>query len=355
MAPKSVSGKVGGASRGCAPANHKHGTTGMKSKALDINAIAAEFAELRGEASSSSPVTSPHWSQAVDMESPVLTKMNCGRKLTAEEICDAAARVKMYLNPGDNGGWEAETYLLDELAAHSALLRVCAGIEVFVPNPKVAAHVLGVVAKYPGYDLLKEDMATAYAALQLEAPEEDADYQFLRDLVCIPPLIKKMKQLRQERMSKFSSISESTMALMEDCRNLQRAYQKCVDADVAAIAAVREAQKRLTDAKAQRIEELRGAKAKLVDLQALTSSTLSPDELAHARKVYRNTVSLREACSEECFIETLRMKKIDGNAAANRGSLANLESDAIVAVLTAKTLEARQKVEEIMQQLHSGY
>eukprot|EP00884_Botryococcus_braunii_P003583 jgi/Botrbrau1/13225/Bobra.9_1s0014.1 len=369
MAPKAIVGKVprdfgGGAGRPRpAPADHMHPRNGTGPGSVDINLLATEFMGPTGASSSSVASTTAgrslarptsHWAQSFCTDSPPLKKMNGGRKLIVSEISDAAARVRMYLNPGQKGGWEAEPFLLEELALHPPLLRFCAGVEAFGQNTKAAAQVLAVVANYPGYDALKEDMATAYEALQLQVLEEDADYRFLRNMASTPLLVHQMKQLRQRRMSKLARVPTSATVLMDEYRKLQSAYIKCVNVEQAALNGMRAAEQRLADAKAQRLEQLRSIKGKLSLLQGITNTKLGADEVAQAREAHQSTPHLQQTCTVGCFLETLKMQKVGGAIQANISSFAEFDPSAAVTQLNAMTLRATKNVESVLAQLNSA-
>jgi hypothetical protein len=327
-------------------------------KHLDISGVAAGFIGSSRQSSTSGSTQGPrqpsivqHWAAGVCRVSPVLKRMNHGQVLTVAAVSDAAARVRRHLNPGSKVGWEAEPVLLEQLAAHPPVLRFCAGVEAFGQNHKVAASVLGLIADYPGYDHLMEDLAAAYATLKLPTPPEDAEYKFLRDLTARPQLVHCLKQLRRNRMSRLALIPGSVSTLMEEFQQLQNAYIKCVNADVAALKALQAAEKAVAVAKAQRLEYISPVKAKLSQMQALTSSKLTAEERASAREAHQSSPHLQDTCTINCFLETLQLKKVGANVAASMSSFSDMNPGACAAELALKTQEAAKNVEQNIERL----
>jgi hypothetical protein len=329
-------------------------------KSLDINRVAAGFIGKSGRASTSGitqPPSQPtkinHWTSAVCLDSPVLKRMNQGQRLTASAVYAAAARVKGHLNPGSPVGWAAEPVLLEQLAGRPPVLRFCAGVDAFGQKCKVPLRVLDLIANYPGYDRLEEDLAAAYATLGRPVPTEDAEYKFLRDLAAAPQLLQCVKQLRKSRMSELAHVPDSVATLVEEFPKLQNAYFQCVNAENAAIKALEAASDALAAAQEQRFELLSPVMAQLSQMQDLTNSSLTAEELASAQEAHRSSPLLQESCSISCFLETLRMKKVAGNVAASMPSFSKIDPAAFAAEIASKTQEAAKNVEQTIEGLHA--
>jgi hypothetical protein len=337
MAPMSKR-KKGKSRKGKPPANPPKADHDGGAESLDINGVAADLTGSSGQGWTLGTTQRPFQWAAAFLDSPIVKKMNKGKRFTVTDISKAT----QYF------GWEHEPGILEKLKAESPVVRFCADYED-KEDCKVATKVLSFIAGYPGYDHLMEDRAATYTTLKLPTPVEQVDYQFLQDLAALPKLLDCMEELRRNRIIKLARFPGPAAALLDGFHQFQRACNEFIDADKEARAVLRAAESALDAAKEQRLVAIHWMKEYLSRLESLMSRELSNKERASAREKHRSSPQLQEAYTEATFQEIRQAQKMGRSVAEDTSKFLHLDED--VSELASKTPRAREQVDQIMRGL----